>query len=368
MHFPTTITQIKARLSQIDPIRYASTRDYKNGALTYLSPYISRGVLSTKAVFEYIQTLGLEWYQAEKLIQELAWRDYFQQVWSAKGTAIETDLKNKQTPISNYALPEAIRQAKTEIEAVDEAIRELYQTGYMHNHMRMYVASICCNIAQSHWLQPAKWLYYHLLDGDLASNYLSWQWVAGAFANKKYYANQTNINKFFGGTQKNTFLDVQYGTFENLAIPTHLQSTLPFEPQTELPQIDKPTLDENKPTLIYNYYNLDPNWHEGADFQRVFLLEPCFFKRYPISQKCLEFALALTKNIPTIKIYVDEFSELKRQVKPNNLIYKMHPANKHYVGLGENGTFMTNVEGYFRSFFAFWKKCKKELRLRYTSN
>ena len=60
----------------------------------------------------------------------------------------------------------------------------------------MYVASIACNIAQSHWIVPAKWMYYYLLDADWASNSLSWQWVAGTNL-KKYFANQQNINNLF---------------------------------------------------------------------------------------------------------------------------------------------------------------------------
>jgi len=128
-------------------------------------------------------TLGITWQDSEKLIQELAWRDYWQQVWIAKGDDINTDLKTTQKSVSNHQVPKAIINASTGIEAVDAAIKELYNTGYMHNHMRMYIASICCNIANSHWLAPAKWMYAHLLDGDCASNQLSWQWVAGAFSN-----------------------------------------------------------------------------------------------------------------------------------------------------------------------------------------
>mgnify|MGYP006195700273 CR=1 FL=1 len=60
----------------------------------------------------------------------------------------------------------------------------------------MYLAAMVCNNAKSHWLTPARWMYYHLLDGDLASNALSWQWVAGTFSHKKYIANQQNINKY----------------------------------------------------------------------------------------------------------------------------------------------------------------------------
>ena len=77
-------------------------------------------------------------------------------------------------------MPKAVVEANTTIDAIDEAINELYQNGYMHNHMRMYLASLCCNIAKCHWKHPAKWMYFYLLDGDLASNTLSWQWVAGS--------------------------------------------------------------------------------------------------------------------------------------------------------------------------------------------
>jgi deoxyribodipyrimidine photo-lyase len=165
-------------------------------------------VISTKQVFTAIKSSGISWEKSEKLIQELAWRDYWQQVWIVKGDEIHKDLKHPQFPVRNYKIPKAIATAQTGINAVDEAIQELYSSGYMHNHMRMYVATLCCNIARCHWRESAKWLYAHLLDGDLASNQLSWQWVSGANASKKYYANQNNINKYWGSNQKNTFLDV----------------------------------------------------------------------------------------------------------------------------------------------------------------
>ncbi|WP_425637998.1 FAD-binding domain-containing protein [Algoriphagus yeomjeoni] len=361
-HFPTDLPSIESRIQAIDPVRYASSRNYKDGAVTRLSPYISRGVISTKQVFEHIKTLDLKWYQAEKLIQELAWRDYWQQVWIAKGEGINQDLKQAQAPISNHQIPSAIFNAETGINAVDLAIKELYKTGYMHNHMRMYVASICCNIAKSHWLQPAQWLYSHLLDGDLASNQLSWQWVAGAFSSKKYVANQWNINTYFDDNQKSTFLDVEYEEFEHMQIPSQLLDTIPFHLETILPSCDDLKVEKNKTTLIYNYYNIDPYWHQDEDVQRFFLLEPSFFKKNPVSQKCLDFALDLTRNIQGIQLFVGEFSELIELINSEQVIYKEHPTNRHYQGNEESREWMSGVTGYFPSFFAFWKKCKKEIR------
>ncbi|SFT89997.1 deoxyribodipyrimidine photo-lyase [Algoriphagus locisalis] len=363
MHsLPTDLASIESRIRAIDPVSYAASRNYKDGAVTRLSPYISRGVISTKQVFEHIKTLGLPWYKVEKLVQELAWRDYWQQVWIAKGEEIELDLKNPQAPISNYQIPAAIVHAETGIEEVDNAIKELYETGYMHNHMRMYVASICCNVANSHWLQPARWLYSHLLDGDLASNHLSWQWVAGAFSSKKYYANQWNINTYFKSDQKGTFLDVKYEEFEHLEIPSNFLDTVPFQLETVLPSHLQLDFKRDKKTLIYNYYNLDPHWYQGEDVQRIFLLEPSFFRKNPVSQKCLDFALDLSVNIQGIQIFVGEFQELAKQINTENIIYKEHPTNAHYQGHAESRHWLSSVKGYYPSFFAFWKKCKKEIR------
>ncbi|WP_228851399.1 FAD-binding domain-containing protein [Aegicerativicinus sediminis] len=313
-------------------------------------------------MYEFLTGLGQPWNVIEKLVQELAWREYWQLVWLNKGDAINSDLKNVQQPISNHLIPKNVVDANTHIQVVDEAIKELYDTGYMHNHMRMYVASICCNIAQSHWHQPSKWMYYHLLDGDIASNQLSWQWVAGTFSNKKYYANQENINKYFNSTQKNTFLDISYEEFENLEIPKTLLDTILIALHTKLPKVDKPNLFKNKKTLIYNYYNLDAEWHKHEDFQRVLLLEPSIFKANPVSLKCIDFTLSLAKNIPDLKIFVGEFTQLAEEVSIKDIIYKEHPLNTHYIGIEEEREWMTNVRGYFSSFHSFWKKCKKELK------
>jgi deoxyribodipyrimidine photo-lyase len=317
--------------------------------------------LSTRQVYEHIKSKGYSWHETEKLIQELAWRDYWQQVWVAKGEKIDTDLKNEQQQITNYNIPESILKASTSIKAIDYAINEFYDTGYMHNHMRMYVASISCNIAKSHWLIPSKWMYANLLDGDLASNQLSWQWVAGAFSNKKYYANQDNINNFFKSTQKNTFLDIEYDQFNTLNIPKEVEKISPFNLKMKFPNNSNPILETNIKTLIYNYYNLDPYWYKGENMQRIFLIEPSIFNKNPISKKCLDFAIDLSKNIPNIKIYVGEFTDLLKQLEPHNIIFKEHPLNYNYKGNEEPRDWMSTVNGYYNSFFSFWKKCKKQL-------
>jgi deoxyribodipyrimidine photo-lyase len=357
--FPTKIQDILQCIQQVDPVQYARSRNFSDGAVTYLGPYLSRGVISTKQVFDHLTSLNLPWQHIEKLVQELAWRDYWQNIWVAKGEAINKDLKHPQQPLSNHKISTSIVEHNTGIHAIDSAIKDLYKKGYMHNHMRMYVACVACNIAQSHWLTPARWMYYHLLDGDWASNALSWQWVAGCNASRKYYANQDNINKYFKSSQKQTFLDIEYGEFNTLATPEALLEFSDFIPLTNLTDTPDVQLERDKKTLVYNYYNLDPDWWADEEVQRVLLLEPSFFKTYPVSQKCIEFVLQLADNIAGIKIMVADFEILAQKIDPAHIIYKEHPTNQHYHGQQESRSWMFPVSGEYSSFFAFWKKCKK---------
>lgn len=363
--FPRTYAGIIQRIGSIDPIKYGSTRNYVNGMVTYLSPYISRGIVSTKFILSAVLKRGYNPSQIEKFIQELAWRDYWQQIWIVKGTAINSDLKHEQQPVSNTSIPRNIIEANTGIEAIDRAIQEFYNTGYLHNHVRMYIASLACNIAQSHWKTPAQWMYYHLLDADWASNALSWQWTAGANSNKKYYANQDNINKYCFSQQKNTFLDVPYEAFSAMQIPEVLKEAPWLELKTPLPKGDTIALDDNLPTCIYNFYNLDPLWKKDVTANRILLLEPSHFEQYPISQKTIDFVIEISKeNINNIQVYVGEFNELLRENKgpvQKNIFFKEHPLNEHYIGNEEPRDWMFSLKDYYPSFFAYWKKCKKEL-------
>ncbi len=361
LNFPTAYDAIRNRIAKIDPIAYSKTRNYSDGAVSYLSPYISRGVISTQFVYQELIKRGFDSSAILKFIQELAWRDYWQQIWIAKGDAIDQDLKHRQTPIITNGISKNIVNANTGIHVIDDHIKAFYKSGYLHNHVRMYIASIACNIGQNHWQQPAKWMYYHLLDADWASNALSWQWVAGTNSNKKYYANQENINNFCYSNQTDTFLDVSYDDFQNLAVPSVLLPTEQLTLKTPLPKAKPLTINEQLPTLVYTSYNLDPLWMNDMIANRILLLEPSHFETYPVSQNTINFIMELSKNIKDIQIYVGEFNELTTTYNFNAIYYKEHPLSKHYQGIKIERDWMFSVKGYYPSFFAFWKKCKKEI-------
>ncbi len=366
--FPTDYRAIIERVDGIDPLRYGKTRNFIDGAVTYLSPYISRGVISVKQVQESVLAKGYPRGAIEKFLQELAWREYFQRVWQAKGDLLFQDLKHPQADVLHHQMIQALVEATTGIDAIDKSIREFYNTGYLHNHVRMYVASIACNFGSAHWSAPAQWMYYHLLDGDLASNTCSWQWVAGAFSSKKYYCNQENINRFTHSNQQNTFLDLPVEDLDKAPTPDMLKLTSPLSLKILLPDSKTPSIDITMPTLIYNSYNLDPLWRKDEKVNRILLLEPSHFQKFPVSEKVITFILNLSKNVPNIQFMIGEVSQLEQlyvasEVRTEWLISKEHPAFKYYPGQKDERDWMyPEISGYYNSFFSFWKNCEKMIK------
>lgn len=366
--FPVDYNSILKRITEIDASKYAKTRNFVDGAVTYLSPYIARGVISLPQIRDVVMK-NKKLYEVEKLMQELAWREYFQRIWQYYGDGIFKDVKQKQPDVIHHQMPKAIMEACTQIDGIDKGIATLYQTGYMHNHVRMYTAMLACNIAKSHWQQASQWMYYHLLDGDLASNTLSWQWVAGSFSSKKYYADQENISKYTGSRQKHGYLAFDYATLTDMPVPEVLSANISFSLTTSLPEPVSIKMDASLATLVYNTYNLDPNWHRNEKANRVLLLEPSHFKKFPVSDKVLQFNIQLAKeNIEGIQIFVGEFDELMALLhstfgEGQEVKFKEHPTALHYKGLQESRDWLfPEVSGNFNSFFAYWKKCERYLK------
>jgi deoxyribodipyrimidine photo-lyase len=363
VEFPTDFVAIVEKILKVDPVKYAKTRNHLDGDVTYLSPYISRGIISPKQVLETVLAKGYKPYQIEKFIQELAWREYYQRVWQAKGNDIWNDLKQDQPDVVHRNMITNLQDAKTRIDAIDQHIKLLYENGYMHNHIRMYVAALACNVGRAHWLQPATWLYYNLLDGDAASNNCSWQWVASSFSSKKYYFDQENVNRFTGSTQRKSYMNIAYEEMPYREIPESLTETFKLDLKTILPKTEPLQIKEDAPTIIYNSYNIDCQWRINESANRVLLLEPSHFKDYPVSEKVLQFIIDLSKNIEGIQIFVGEFWELQQASNNTTFIFKEHPLFNHYKGVQDERDWMfPQVTGFHNSFFSYWKKCEKYLK------
>jgi deoxyribodipyrimidine photo-lyase len=392
------------QVKSYQPGKYHSTRNYINGAVTSWAPYISRGFLSPVLVLEQLkeQHSYQEWIG---FMQQMAWREYFQRVWQHQGDLILQDLKSAQIDVILEQLPAPIHNANTGIMALDNAIHQLYDTGYLHNHLRMYLSMLHSNIFKAAWLPGAKWMYAHLLDHDPAANFLSWQWVAGTFSSKKYIANQDNINKYTNTKQDGSFLDTEY---ENLTEsifntagqikpnhvgkwPAPLDQNFDIDTNTILKNIKEKNQIQifeinqvlpNQSFCIYNSFNLDPLWHADAPVNRILLLEPKHLNLFPITEKVLQFVIDLAKtNIPGIQIFIGNFEDLNQVLQTNSITanasvedtqsekskpviyFKEHPTTKHYQGIREERDWLfPQVDGYFPSFFGYWKTCEKLLK------
>lgn len=191
----------EALLQMINPERYAATRNHLNGAITKLSAYLRHGVLTLAEVRRLaLQRAGAK---AEKFVQELAWRDYWQRVYERIGDGIWKDRESHKTgwrPVDyQEELPRDIADGTTGLRCMDSFADELRTTGYLHNHARMWIAAYVVHWRRIRWQAGAKWFLKHLLDGDPASNNLSWQWVASTFSVKPYYFNRDNLEQFTDG-------------------------------------------------------------------------------------------------------------------------------------------------------------------------
>lgn len=199
-----------ARLAQFAPHagrQYADGRNTASepeapGAVSRLSPYLRYRLLTEHEVVAAV--LGRHSLaEAGKYVQEVLWRTYWKGwlemrpfVWTR--FLEEHDRQRRDFP--DRRLLAAAESGATGIEGFDDWARELVATGYLHNHVRMWFASIWIFTLRLPWSLGADFFLRHLLDADVASNTLSWRWVAGLqTVGKHYLATTENIARFTNG-------------------------------------------------------------------------------------------------------------------------------------------------------------------------
>ena len=225
----------EAQLAEIDPARYAWTRNELSSHVTRLSPYIRYGVLSLTEVRDAAINRTRRRGEVRKLIQELAWRDYFQRVYAVLGTGIWDDQEPYKTGFdaTEYvdSVPDDVRAGSTGMACIDAFARDLGEIGYLHNHARMWLAAYLVHWRRVRWQAGASWFLEHLLDGDPASNNLSWQWVASTFSLKPYVFNRENLEQYSNGVYCRTCplkgrcdFEASYDTLDKTLFPLRVES------------------------------------------------------------------------------------------------------------------------------------------------
>ena len=186
--------------------KYSVTRNFDNGPydrtnVSCLSPFIKKRILHEKFVLESALN-KLSYNKIEKFIQEVFWRTYWKgwlegrkSVWEDYKSSLKK-IKCNLSEVDSNTLKN-VHEANTGIECLDCWIDELKNFGYLHNHTRMWFASLWIFTLKLPWELGAELFLKYLLDGDPASNTLSWKWVAGLQTQgKAYVAQENNINKF----------------------------------------------------------------------------------------------------------------------------------------------------------------------------
>ena len=208
--FPASRHAALDRLTEFVPragVQYASSRNTDHGpgqpgTVSRLSPYLRFRLITEQETVG--QVLGQHpLAAADKFVQEVLWRTYWKG-WLEMRPAIwqrfidERD-RQRQSLSDDRALADA-EEGRTGIEGFDDWARELVRTGYLHNHARMWFASIWIFTLRLPWALGADFFLRHLIDADPASNTLSWRWVAGLqTAGKTYLATADNISRYTNG-------------------------------------------------------------------------------------------------------------------------------------------------------------------------
>lgn len=216
--FPPSRDEALRRIAGLDTRSYRRLRDYVRGPVARVSPYITHGFVSVPEVFGAVVARGGSG-PTDRFVQELAWREFFRHVWRHLGDGILSDIRDPLPGVDyGNSLPSDILTATTGVPVIDASVRELYDTGYLHNHQRMWLASYIVHLRKVHWRVGADWMYSHLLDGDLPSNHLSWQWIASTFSRRPYLFNAENVQRFATHlSSRGTAIDCSYDELGEIA-------------------------------------------------------------------------------------------------------------------------------------------------------
>ena len=170
---------------------YCETRNFPSiDGTSKLSPYLHYGQISPNQIFYELSKSGHENWKSSQFLAEIGWREFGYYLMFHFPNTINEPLRNEFNKfpwIKNDLLFESWKKGITGYPLVDAGMRELWETGWMHNRVRMVVASFLVKHLLIDWRKGADWFWDTLVDADLASNTLGWQWSAGCGADSAPY-------------------------------------------------------------------------------------------------------------------------------------------------------------------------------------
>jgi deoxyribodipyrimidine photo-lyase len=339
---------------------YSKLRNFDFGPnnrsnISCLSPYITHGIIPELELIK--KSLSkFSFIKNEKFIQEILWRTYWKG-WLELRPNVWTDYLRELKKISkefkdstNY---KSAIEGNTNIECFNEWVKELKEKNYLHNHARMWFASIWVFTLNLPWQLGAEFFMKHLYDGDAAANTLGWRWVAGIQTpGKNYLASEWNIKKFTNNRFQNIKLNEE-------AKPIFSDKIYSVTDRN----FDNPKILEEKTLLIFeNNLSFEISDFNNQKFKKIIL----------ISNKSENRAIVLSENVMKFKSQLIEDQKKRLEEKSISCeiidLTEIQNINEDTYGLyptvGENLDYINlnklKIEFLYRKLDQFsWQYCNK---------
>jgi deoxyribodipyrimidine photo-lyase len=342
-------------------LEYSKLRNFdfgpqKRDNTSCLSPYITHGLINEVEIINK-SLKRFSFIKNEKFIQEVLWRVYWKGWLELRPNVWADYLKELKNIKENFKDSKDYLNAiegKTNIECFNEWVNELKKFNYLHNHTRMWFASIWIFTLNLPWQLGAEFFMKHLFDGDAASNTLGWRWVAGIQTQgKNYLATQWNIKKF----TNNRFQNIQ---INEEAAPKTAEKKYTITEKS----FTNPHLLEDKVLLVFdNNLSMEFTDFKGHNFKKILIISNTNeMRQIQLSENTLNFKTLLIndqlnrlkeKSITAEVIKIDELKNIKEPV------YALYPTvgeNLDYLQLNQ----LKNIEFIYREIDQFsWQFCNK---------
>ena len=346
---------IEQNLSDYSKLRNFDFGPDNRSNISCLSPYITHGIINELEVVDK-SLKKFSFAKNEKFIQEVLWRVYWKgwlelrpNVWSdylIELGKVKDQFKNNQNYLDTI-------EGKTNVDCFNQWVIELKERNYLHNHTRMWFASIWIFTLELPWQLGAEFFMQHLYDGDTASNTLGWRWVAGVQTQGKHYlASEWNINKFTNNRFKNIKLNENAKPISSDKIYSVTNKSF-----------ENSKISEDKTLLIFeNNMTFEFSDFKEHKFKKILLVSNSTNRTIKLSEKVLKFKANLLEDQ---KIRLKEKSINCETININDLKNITEEVYALYPTVGENFDFiqnnqLRNIKFLYRKLDQFsWQYCNK---------
>ena len=345
---------VEKNLSEYSKLRNFDFGPEKRTNISGLSPYITHGVINEKEVIE--KSLSkFSFSKNEKFIQEVLWRTYWKG-WLELRPNVWTDYlvelnKIREEYKDNQNYKNAI-DGKTNIECFNFWVTELKENNYLHNHTRMWFASIWIFTLELPWQLGAEFFMQHLYDGDSASNTLGWRWVAGIQTQGKHYlASEWNIKKFTNNRFNNIKLN-------ETAPPKVSEKTYSIVKQ----DFSNKNIDDENLFIFENSLSFETTDFQNHKFKKIYIISNKNENRsIKLSEKVIKFKALLVDDQKqrlennSITCEVVDISEIKNINEKIIALYPTVGENLDYLNLNN-----LKIDFLYRKLDQYsWQYCNK---------